>query len=89
MLLYFNRAKNGCAIDSASQFLNSPLLCKQTFQISATVDSLPELNETYSITLTSVSGGADLDKDDTVANVTILENNDPYGLLQLYYADAL
>lgn len=46
-------------------------------------DDVPELEETYMVQLTSVDGGADLDKDKSVVFFTVLANDDPYGVFFL------
>ena len=46
-------------------------------------DGIPELNETYSVQLTEVTGGGQLDESDIVADITILPNDNPYGVFEL------
>ncbi|XP_040275580.1 adhesion G-protein coupled receptor V1 [Bufo bufo] len=46
-------------------------------------DDVPELEETYMVQLTSVDGGADLDKGKSVVWFTVLANDDPYGVFVL------
>ncbi|XP_075693474.1 adhesion G-protein coupled receptor V1 [Rhinoderma darwinii] len=46
-------------------------------------DDEPELEETYIVTLTSVDGGADLDKGKSVVWFTVLANDDPHGVFIL------
>ncbi|XP_073534717.1 adhesion G-protein coupled receptor V1 isoform X1 [Phyllobates terribilis] len=46
-------------------------------------DDVPELDETYMVQLTSVDGGADLDKGKSMVWFTVLANDDPYGVFLL------
>ncbi|KAG9488005.1 hypothetical protein GDO78_007684 [Eleutherodactylus coqui] len=46
-------------------------------------DDVPELEETYMVQLTSVEGGADLDKGKSVVWFTVLANDDPHGIFFL------
>ncbi|XP_056394317.1 adhesion G-protein coupled receptor V1 isoform X2 [Hyla sarda] len=46
-------------------------------------DDVPELEETYMVQLTSVDGGADLDESKGVVWLTVLANDDPYGVFLL------
>ncbi|XP_065175877.1 adhesion G-protein coupled receptor V1-like [Sycon ciliatum] len=57
----------------------------KTFTISASMDTIPELTETYSVTLMPPSGGSVLGQR-TTANITILENSDPHGVMQLFFS---
>ena len=50
------------------------------------MDNIPELNETYYVQLTEVIGGGRLDSLNTIANVTILANQNPYGVFELITA---
>ena len=52
-------------------------------ELTALPDDIPELNETYYVQLTEVIGGGRLTSFDTVANVTILANQNPYGVFEL------
>lgn len=52
-------------------------------ELTALPDGVPELNETYEIQLTEVIGGGRLASSDTVADVTILANQNPYGVFEL------
>lgn len=56
----------------------------QVVQLTALPDDVPELNETYYVQLTEVTGGGRLASDNTVANVTILANQNPYGVFELF-----
>lgn len=58
--------------------------------LTAVADSDPELNETYSVYLQSPIGGASrLSDEDTVAMVTILANQNPYGTFELFAPSGL
>ena len=52
-------------------------------ELTALLDNIPELNETYYVLLTEVIDGGRLASLDTVANVTILANQNPYGVFEL------
>ena len=52
-------------------------------ELTALLDDIPELNETYYVQLTEVIGGGRLASFNTVANVTILANQNPYGVFEL------
>jgi len=52
-------------------------------ELTAVSDGIPELNETYSVQLTEVTGGGRLDESDTIADITILPNENPYGVFEL------
>ncbi|KAG8456387.1 hypothetical protein GDO86_002244 [Hymenochirus boettgeri] len=43
-------------------------------------DDEPELDETYTVQLISVEGGADVDNDKRVSQFTVLGNDDPHGV---------
>jgi len=51
--------------------------------LTALSDDIPELNETYYVQLTEVIGGGRLASFDTIANITILANQNPYGVFEL------
>ena len=55
-------------------------------ELTALMDDIPELNETYYVQLTEVIGGGRLDSLNTIANVTILANQNPYGVFELITA---
>ncbi|XP_071995626.1 adhesion G-protein coupled receptor V1 isoform X3 [Engystomops pustulosus] len=46
-------------------------------------DDIPEIEETFMVQLTSVDGGADLDKGKSVVWFTVSANDDPYGVFFL------
>lgn len=52
-------------------------------ELTALLDDIPELNETYYVQLTEVIGDGRLASDNTTANVTILANQNPYGVFEL------
>lgn len=52
-------------------------------ELTALSDDIPELNETYYVQLTEVIGGGQLAPFDTIVNVTILANQNPYGVFEL------
>ncbi|XP_031951065.1 adhesion G-protein coupled receptor V1 isoform X9 [Corvus moneduloides] len=47
-------------------------------------DDVPELDENYEVKLIAVEGGADLDHEKGVSKITVLANDDPYGVFALY-----
>ncbi|XP_067838274.1 adhesion G-protein coupled receptor V1 [Heptranchias perlo] len=47
-------------------------------------DDIPELDEVYIIRLTSVEGGADLNKEKDSSRFHVPANDDPYGLFAIY-----
>ena len=47
------------------------------------MDTIPELNETYTITLLPPPTLGRLATIDTIATITILANQDPYGVLEI------
>uniref|UniRef100_UPI00398F1058 adhesion G-protein coupled receptor V1 isoform X2 n=1 Tax=Pristiophorus japonicus TaxID=55135 RepID=UPI00398F1058 len=47
-------------------------------------DDIPELDEVYVIRLTSVDGGADLNKEKDSSRFNVPANDDPYGLFAVY-----
>ena len=47
------------------------------------MDTIPELNETYTITLLPPTTLGRLATIDTIATITILANQDPYGVLEI------
>ena len=55
----------------------------QVLELTALLDDIAELNETYYVHLTEVIGGGRLASDNTTANVTILANQNPYGVFEL------
>ena len=55
--------------------------------LTAVADNDPELDETYSITLGTPSNGGRLDDANFTAMITILANQDPYGVFELYIAN--
>ena len=55
--------------------------------LTAVADNDPELDETYSVTLGTPSNGGQLDDANFTAMVTILANQDPYGVFELYIAN--
>ena len=55
----------------------------QMIELTALADDIPELNETYYVQLTEVIGGGRLTPFDTTANITILANQNPYGVFEL------
>lgn len=52
-------------------------------ELTALLDDIPELNETYYVQLTEVIGGGRLASSNTTANITILANQNPYGVFEL------
>ena len=52
-------------------------------ELTALLDDIPELNETYNVQLTEVIGGGRLAPTDTIANLVILANQNPYGAFEL------
>ena len=55
----------------------------QIIQLEALQDSIPELDETFSITLLPPIEFGRLANNNTVATVTIESNQDPYGVFEL------
>ncbi|XP_069483725.1 adhesion G-protein coupled receptor V1 isoform X2 [Ambystoma mexicanum] len=47
-------------------------------------DDVPELDETYMVQLTAVDGGAELDLERRVSQLTVFANDDPHGVFVLY-----
>ena len=47
------------------------------------MDTIPELNETYTITLLPPTALGRLATNDAMATITILANQDPYGVLEI------
>lgn len=62
------------------------LFLYQTITLTAVADSDPELNETFSVHLGTPSAGR-LSGSDSIASITILSNQDPYGVLTLSTSD--
>ena len=74
-------------------YINTYTHILQFLVLQATNESVPELSETYSVTLTSVTvddiypsttptSGAWLNDSLTIINITVSENDDPYGIIQ-------
>ena len=59
----------------------------QTIMLTAVADTDPELDETYSVTLGNASNGGQLDNASSTAMITILANQGPYGVFELYIAN--
>lgn len=59
----------------------------QILQITAVMDDIPELNETYTITLLDPDALGDLSDTNSSALITILANQNPHGLLELFPID--
>ena len=55
--------------------------------LTAEADIYPELDETFSVTLETPSNGGRLDNASSTAMITILANQDPYGVFELYIAN--
>ena len=55
--------------------------------LTSVMDNIPELNETYSVSLGTPEGGARLNESAIVAMVTILENDDSYGVFEIVTMD--
>ena len=55
----------------------------QIIQVEAIMDTVPELNETYTITLLPPTALGRLATNDAMATITILANQDPYGVLEI------
>ena len=51
--------------------------------LESVMDAVPELNETYTVSLGMPMGGASLNESFKVATVTILENDNPYGVFEI------
>nr|XP_047904941.1 adhesion G-protein coupled receptor V1 isoform X8 [Anser cygnoides] len=47
-------------------------------------DDVPELDESYTVQLISVEGGADLDQDRRTSKINVFANDDPHGVFALY-----
>lgn len=47
-------------------------------------DEVPELDESYTVQLISVEGGADLDQDRRTSKINVFANDDPHGVFALY-----
>ncbi|XP_015216090.2 adhesion G-protein coupled receptor V1 isoform X1 [Lepisosteus oculatus] len=47
-------------------------------------DNIPELDELYTIRLTSVEGGADLDADKSTSRFSVKANDEPHGVFAIY-----
>ncbi|XP_032062639.1 adhesion G-protein coupled receptor V1 [Aythya fuligula] len=47
-------------------------------------DEVPELEESYTVQLISVEGGADLDQDRRTSKINVFANDDPHGVFALY-----
>ena len=62
---------------------SSPHTHTQIIQVEAIMDTIPELNETYTITLLPPTTLGRLATIDTIATITILANQDPYGVLEI------
>ena len=58
-----------------------------TITVTAVFDTNPELNETYSISLEDPIGGGRISDENTIALITILSNQDPFGVVELYGSD--
>ncbi|KAJ7335780.1 hypothetical protein JRQ81_013721, partial [Phrynocephalus forsythii] len=52
--------------------------------ISLLPDNVPELDEHYTVQVTSVEGGADVDRERSLSRFTVFANDDPYGVFALY-----
>ena len=59
--------------------------------ITAVADTEPEIDETYSLSLQTPIGanGSSLADDESVAMITILANQNPYGTFELYAQNRL
>ena len=57
--------------------------------LTAVQDSFPELTETFSVTLGEPVGGGRLNSSVSPAEVTIRENQDPFGVLEITTANGL
>ena len=55
--------------------------------LTSVMDTIPELNEAYTVSLGTPEGGARLNEPAMVAMVTILENDDPYGVFEIVTID--
>ncbi|XP_053555694.1 LOW QUALITY PROTEIN: adhesion G-protein coupled receptor V1 [Bombina bombina] len=47
-------------------------------------DDVPEIDEIYTVRLTYVDGGADLDKEKSFLRFTVLANDEPHGIFTVY-----
>ena len=59
----------------------------QIIEVTAVRDDIPELDETYTVSLLDPDTFGDVSDINPSANVTILANQNPYGLLEIYPAD--
>ena len=57
--------------------------------LTAVQDSFPELSETFSVVLSEPVGGGRLNSSVSPAEVTIRENQDPFGVLQITTSNGL
>lgn len=57
--------------------------------LTAVRDSSPELDEAFIVRLGDPVGGGSLNLSQAIAEVTILENQDPFGVLQITTSDGL
>ena len=60
---------------------------KQILQITAVRDDIPELDETYTVTLLDPDIFGDLSNVNATASITILANQNPYGFLEIFPID--
>ena len=59
----------------------------QILQLTAVMDDIPELDEFYTVTLLDPDMFGDLSNVNSTAVITILANQNPHGLLEVFPAD--
>lgn len=69
--------------------MSSLCVLPQSIMLTAVRDNSPELNETFIVRLGDPVGGGSLNNSQVAAEVTILENQDPFGVLQIITSDRL
>ena len=59
----------------------------QILQIIAVMDEIPELDETYTVSLLDPDMFGDLLEVNSTAEITILANQNPHGLVEIFFVD--
>lgn len=59
----------------------------QIIEVTAVRDDIPELDETYTVSLLDPDAFGDLSDINPSANVTVLANQNPNGLLEIFPVD--
>lgn len=62
---------------------NTGILTFQSIMLTAVRDGSPELDESFTVRLEEPIGGGTLNISQAIAVVTILENQDPFGVFQI------